>query len=290
MRFSIYLSVRATLLLCFLIQSLCAKESTPFKDFILNENCVYEIPIGVKEPTTVHFTSKLDALEGVGITKEDSKTPVKLSYTEGKTFFTVKANSDIAEGSLNFVFKSRIYALKLIASPNPFRRVRFLENTKEVSFTDSDGTRKKPITTKLLLSLLDTAKVYHLLEDTNPLLLENVQYSAPRTIDDYGRFAVMIDEAIRFEPEDTIVFRVIFKNKTENLIYYAPQSLAVQVGDQLYTASLVDASGLMPAKADTIGYFCITGKSDGGRANLSLKNRFQVIVHEVELTSSLESL
>jgi hypothetical protein len=280
--------IRIILIIHFFMHSICAAEIGPFKDFSLNENCVYEIPIGVKEPTTIYFPGKLEAIEGVGVTKSDKKAPISFSHLESKPYFTVKANKEAAEGSLNIIFKGSTYALKLITDARPFRRVRFQEHPKVMDLQNINFKVKQQITPKLLLGLLDTTKGYHLLKDTNPILVENIEYSAPQTIDDYGAFVVLLDEAIRFEAEDTIVFRVLLKNKTESPIYYAPQSLAVKVGDQLYTASLVDASGIIPPKADSVAYFCSTGKPDGGRAHLYLKNRFQMVVHEIDLNTSLE--
>jgi len=59
------------------------------------------------------------------------------------------------------------------------------------------------------------------------------------------------------------------------------------VGSQVYYASIADASGIIPPKATTTGYFAITGTPVGGRANLSIKNRFNIIVPRVERDAHL---
>jgi hypothetical protein len=91
-----------------------------------------------------------------------------------------------------------------------------------------------------------------------------------------------VEEVFRFDPEDTLVFRLRFESTGEEEVVYQPQRLAVRIGANVYYASIADASGIVPPKATTMGYFAITGSPRGGRANLSINNRFGVIVPRVE--------
>ena len=95
------------------------------------------------------------------------------------------------------------------------------------------------------------------------------------------------EEVFRFDPEDTLVLRVRFENTGESEVIYQPQRLAVRVGANVYYASIADASGIVPPKATTVAYFAVTGTPRGGRANLSVKNTFSVIVSRVERDAKL---
>lgn len=68
---------------------------------------------------------------------------------------------------------------------------------------------------------------------------------------------------------------------------YQPQRLAVRVGQDVYYASISDASGIVPPKASTAAFFAVTGTPRGGRANLSVKNAFSIIVPRVERDAKL---
>jgi hypothetical protein len=59
------------------------------------------------------------------------------------------------------------------------------------------------------------------------------------------------------------------------------------VGDDVYYASIVDASGIVPPKATATAFLAITGTPRGGRANLSVKNAFSIIVPRVERDAKL---
>lgn len=103
----------------------------------------------------------------------------------------------------------------------------------------------------------------------------------------YRDFRATVEEAFRFDPEDTLVLRVRFENTGESEVVYQPQRLAVRVGVNVYYASIADASGIVPPKATTVAYFAVTGTPRGGRANLSVRNVFSVIVPRVERDAKL---
>ena len=96
-----------------------------------------------------------------------------------------------------------------------------------------------------------------------------------------------IEEVFRFDPEDTLVFRVRIESTGEREVVYQPQRLAVRVGQDVYYASISDASGIVPPKASTSAFFAITGTPRGGRANLSPKNAFSIIVPRLERDAKL---
>ncbi len=132
-----------------------------------------------------------------------------------------------------------------------------------------------------LLGLLDKAKAFPLLKAQQP---EAVADATARTfgdhppITDFNDFEIRLEEVFRFEAEDTLVFHVLLRNKSDRQIRYLPGSFRVRVGDQLYYQSVSDAPGVLPPKAESTVYFAITGSPDGERNDLSLKNDFSVLV------------
>jgi len=97
-------------------------------------------------------------------------------------------------------------------------------------------------------------------------------------ITDFNDYEIRIEEVFRFNPEDTLVFHVTLRNKSEHPIRYLPESFCVRVGNRLYYQSVSDAPGVLPPHAASTVYFAITGTPDGGRNELSLKKEFSVSV------------
>jgi hypothetical protein len=92
----------------------------------------------------------------------------------------------------------------------------------------------------------------------------------------------------RFNADDTLVFHVVLRNKSDKEIRYLPESFAIRVGNRLYYQSISDAPGVLPAHSAGIVYFAITGTPDGGRNELSLKNEFTVLVTRVQPPTGIQ--
>jgi len=139
----------------------------------------------------------------------------------------------------------------------------------------------KPVTPNTLLGLLDKAKAYPVLKASNPEAFDGIEYvgfgKEPRIMD-YGDFEVRLEEILRFNVEDTLVFRISLRNKTKQEIDYYPEEFSVRVGEQVYSQSISDASGVMHPMRDSVAYFAITGTPTGGRNDLSIKNEFTILV------------
>jgi len=108
--------------------------------------------------------------------------------------------------------------------------------------------------------------------------VEYVNYAAKPQIMDYKSYAVRIDEAFRFNPEDTLIFRVTLTNATAQALQYKPDGFSLRVGERLYPQSISDANGTIPPNGTVPAYFAVTGTPDGGRNDISLKNDFTVIL------------
>jgi hypothetical protein len=254
------------------------------RQFPLDERTVYEIPISAEAPTTLMFPSALTALEAANVSATpDTPAPVLLAYTPGRTFFSVRALEPNARAAVNVVWKNKTFVLRFAAGAQPYGSVTFYED----ALAGRSPSLQHRVTPEVLLGLLDRAKSYALIRAQYPEAVQQIEYATPGSVSYYRDYRVTVEEAFRFDPEDTLVFRLRFENTGKSEIIYQPQRLAVRVGGNVYYASLSDASGIVPPQATTFGYLAITGTPRGGRANLSLKNHFSVIVARVERDAGL---
>jgi hypothetical protein len=256
------------------------------KQFPLDERVVYEIPISADAPTTLMFPSALTALEAANVSAHaDTPAPVMLAYTPGRHFFSVRAVEQTAKAAVNVVWKNKTYVLRLTAGGNPpCGSVTFYED----DFAErKSGARSRSVSPETLLSLLDHAKNFALLAAQYPEAVSQIERATPLTVTPYRDYRVILEEVFRFDPEDTLVFRLRFENTGVSEVVYQSQRLAVRVGAHVYYASIADASGIVPPQATTFGYFAVTGTPRGGRANLSVKNYFSIIVSRVERDAKL---
>jgi len=256
--------------------SAIAAKDKAVQDFQLDEHSVYKIPVSVERVTTISFPSRISALEGANITTSpEIHGNFILSYKPGNYFFSIRGVEKAAVTNLNVVWNRKTYVLELDESPTPLLSINF--------HTDVDSKPANPLLSPdRLLGLMDKAKAYPLLKAYYPESVEDVEYSDAKRTMDYDDFEVCLEEAFRFDPEDTLIFRVSLKNKTDHDILYQPQSFAVRAGQHVYYQSLSDASGVMPANGATTAYFAVTGTPLGDRNDLSLKNEFTVMLSRVD--------
>lgn len=251
------------------------------KQFPLDERVVYEIPIGTDVPTTLMFPSPPTALESAGITaKPETPAPVLLSHMPGRHYLSVRALKPDAQATLNVIWKNHTYIIRFTASETPYGSVTFYEDR----LAGHSAALAKRVTPDVLLELLDRAKSYRLVHEQYPEAVQQIEHRAPSEPDNitrYKDFSVTVEEIFRFDPEDTLVFKLRLENTGDTEVAYQPQSLAARIGTRVYPASVSDASGLIPPHASTTTFFAITGKPDGSRANLSVKNTINVIVPRV---------
>lgn len=281
------LRIHTTLIVGFLLAAASAFASgrpQVIKQFPLDERTVYEIPIGSDVPTTLMFPSAITAIEGANISgNPETPAPVLLAYTPGRYFFSVRAVEPNAKAAINVVWKNRTFVLRFAVAAQPYGSVTFYED----ELTGRNTNLRRRVSPDVLLGLLDRAKSHRLVEMQYPEAVQQIDHGAPGDVTLYKDFRVTVEEVFRFDPEDTLVFKLRLENSGDSEVIYQPQRLAARVGVQVFHASIADASGIIPPKADTTAFFAITGTPAGGRANLSIKNRFSIIVPRVERDTHL---
>jgi len=270
--------VLAGVLQCLLVGSLWAGgESTPIQEVELDEHRVVDVPVSAFKATTVSFPTTISAIQAAWVTA-DGKTPgwFHLEHNPRSDFFSVRSLVHSAETNVNVRLGNKTYVLLLKDSEAPLLSLVFKYGTEKKA-----TVRGKAVTPNTLLGLLDKAKAYPVLKANQSEALgqvEYLKYDKPRIMD-YNDFEIRLEEVFRFNEEDTLVFRLVLRNKTDREIDYYPQEFSVRIGEQVYWQSISDASGVMPTKADSIAYVAITGTPAGGRNDLSIKNDFTILVN-----------
>lgn len=249
----------------------------------LDERAVITVPVATDHITTLSFPGPITAIDAVGVTA-DGKTPgqFQLAHTKGSSFVSVRALARKAATNLNIRWNRRTYVFELVESERPILALNLEDHTAA-----TQSVLPAPqVTPTRLLSLLDKAKSFQLLKRQHP---ESVADAEARTfgdepqVTDFDDYEIRISEVFRFNLDDTLVFHVLLRNKSDRDIRYLPESFCVRVGDRLYFQSISDAPGELPARTSCTVYFAITGTPDGGRNELSLKNDFSVFVTRASL-------
>ncbi len=247
------------------------------QDFVLDEQTVFSIPVSANRVTTISFPGPISAIDAAQASNDPQKPAAFLiAYTKGSSFFSVRAEAKKADTNINIRWNNKTYVLELVESDEPLLSVTF-----QIARDNSASVQADPVTPSRLLALLDKAKAYPLLKAYHSEAVAQVEYrnyeKEPRILD-CTNYAVKIEEVFRFDPEDTLIFRVGITNKTSNELQYAPNGFSLRVGERTYPQSISDASGVVPPHAETPAYFAVTGTPNGGRNDMSIKNDFFVIL------------
>ena len=243
----------------------------------LDENAVVTVPVATNRVTTISFPGPIAAIDAVGVTA-DGKTPgqFQLAHTKGSTFLSVRALARKAATNLNIRWNKKTYVFELMESDAPVLALNLDDPTT------SENVLPAPLVTPTqLLALLDKAKAFPLLKKQHADAVANAEartFGDTPQVTDFNDYEIRIEEVFRFNSEDTLIFHVTLKNKSDREIRYLPESFCVRTGNRLYYQSISDAPGVLPPNSASTVYFGITGTPDGGRNELSLKNEFSVLV------------
>ena len=249
------------------------------------KNVLIVVPVATNRVTTISFPSAITAIDGAGVTV-DGKTPglFQLAHTKGSAFLSVRALFPKASANLNIRWNDHTYVFELTESGQPVLSL----NLEAPPTPEEEGVGHAPEVSPIkLLALLDKAKAFPLLKAQQPESVANVDfttYDGKPLVSDFNDYEIQIEEAFRFNAEDTLVFRLVITNKIDAPLIYQPDSFALRAGNRFYPQSISDADGTVPPKGRSIVYFAVSGTPDGGRNELSLRNAFTVLVTRVSPT------
>jgi len=275
-------TVTVSLAVMVLTNTVALADSSAIQQAWLDDHVVVSVPVATNHVTTINFPGPIEAIDGAGFTV-DGKTPgqFQLAHAQGSAFLSVRALSPKAGGNLNIRWNEHTYVFELSVSDTPILSL----NMEALRTPEDEGAGRAPDVSPLkLLSLLDKAKAFPLLKSQQPESVADVgftTYDGKPLVSDFNDFQIQIDQAFRFNTEDTLVFRAAITNETGTPLIYQPDSFTLRAGSRLYPQSISDASGTVSPKGQSIVYFAVTGTPDGGRNNLSLKNQFTVLVNRL---------
>ena len=259
-----------------------AFAGNPIQEFPLDDRRVYQIAVSPDRVTTISFPGPISAIDAAQVTV-DGKSPAlfQIAHTKGSYFLSVRALAKKVVTNVNVRWNNRTYALELRESDQPVYSVIFEDSSEQARRRTSVA-----VTPERLLVLLDKAKAFPLLKQFHPEAVEDVEYANfanKLQATDFKSYAVRIEEAFRFNPEDTLIFRVTLTNRTVQPLRYRPDGFSLRVGERVYPQSISDAAGSIPPNGTAPAYFAVTGTPDGGRNDISLKNSFTVILDAIPI-------
>ena len=278
------------------------------KTYVLDDENVFviRVPQPNKGVTTISFPAALTALQGSNVSAvPHPEARFLIDYSAGSNFFSL-ISTGRGETNLNVIYKGKTYVLDLVPADKPDYAVNFVHDTVHAV----NGHSQTTIPTSVLIGLLDKAKALPLLAQNEPDIMSQVEVATPLRVMYYKGFRVQINKVYRFESEDTLVFSLTLINDTGDDIYYLSNNFAVRVGDRVFTQSLSEASGLIPAgrivrdpngkpqvdfsghpviqPTSTNAYFEITGDDKGNRNNLRADNPWNVLVSRINQNNEVQ--
>lgn len=266
-----------------------AEPPETIQRLMLDDRAVVTVPVATNRVTTISFPGPISAIDAAGVSA-DPKVPgqFQLAHTKGSAFLSVRALARKAATNLNIRWNKRTYVFELIESDVPVLALNLEDRSA------AQTAQPAPVVSPTrLLALLDKAKAFPLLKQQHPDAVAQVEaktFGDKPQITDFGDYEIRIEEVFRFNPEDTVVFHLTLRNKSDQEIRYRSDSFVVRAGNRLYHQSISDAPGVLPPKAASTVYVAITGTPDGGRNELSLKNEFSVLVTRVTPQPALPEL
>ena len=259
--------------------------SPAIQQVLLDDRTAVSVPVATNRVTTISFPSAITAIDGAGITV-DGKTPglFQLAHSKGSAFLSVRALFPRASANLNIRWNDHTYVFELTESDQPVLSLNLEAPPKPEDEGVSHAPEVSPIK---LLALLDKARAFPLLKAQQPETEADVDfttYDGKPLVSDFNDYEIQIEQAFRFNTEDTLVFRLVVTNRVDTPLIYQPDSFTLRAGNRLYPQSISDADGIVPPNGRSIVYFAVSGSPDGGRNELSLRNAFTVLVTRVSPT------
>ena len=244
-----------------------------FKEYTLAQGEIYKVFVKKDDgATTVTFPSAISKIAGVNVST-DGSTDFQISAQPGGYYFNLVALREGATGTLTVVFNRKTYILYLVQNnEKAFAAVNFTGGSGGGASAGGGGA----VTPARLLSLIDMAKAYDVLSKRYPTELRDSTRFAKKATFQFEKFQMDLLEVIRFNHEDTLVFKLLLRNDTDEEILYDKFSFSVQAGNRTYYMSAADATGVMPPKSSTYAFFTITGTPEGRRNNLAADNEFRI--------------
>lgn len=244
------------------------------------------IKVGLKGITTIEFPARVEALDGFGFSPNpvpDGPDLFQISFNKGTNFLSLKAVRPNAEGNLSVVLNSKVYCLLCKESPDPSYAVIFEETAQRggALAAGSLPPAMKAVSPGRLLGFLDKVKGFPALKVSAAEMYKNMDVAEPDSLSGADGLDIFLKRVIRDDALDSVGFEVELRNATDRDFYYDPEGFSIRVKDEVYPQSVSDAAGLVPAGKTQTAFFVVTGTANGGRNDLAVTNRFEVLIRAV---------
>lgn len=247
-------------------------RASEIRTYPLDERSVYTVRLSKEEPTTCVFPAPLKAIVGANVsTKVEDAPGILLSHESGTEYFSLRLLKDGANGALNIVFRGKVYALALVTAAEPDRAVAFFDEPLT-------GGTAQALAPDSLRALVERAKQLDRADAMFAGMASTLEHARPGHVTCYRNFTATVESIARFVPEDTLVFRIRLDAAQRAPVHYDPHGLAIRLDREIFSAAFTEASGAIPANGSAVVYLAICGAPGGGRANLSVREKFSVIV------------
>ena len=251
----------------------------------LNQNEPAFVKLGTSGITTLEFPYNIEALDGYGFSVNpapDGPELFQISFNKGTNFLSLKATREGVEGNLTVVLDGRVYCLFCKAVPDPSFVVIFQNGSgKEVSDPHEVLAKSKQVSPARLLGFLDKVKAFPALKLSAPEIFQNMDVTEPNSESSLDGLEVTLRRVIRDDNLDSLGFEVELANKADKDFVYDPESFGVRVGEEVYPQTISDAGGLVPAGKTQTAFFVVAGTATGGRNDLAVRNKFDIVVRQV---------
>ena len=139
--------------------------------------------------------------------------------------------------------------------------------------------KNKVATPAQLAALLDKAKDYAVLKSSSPQTLSGLQVAEPgKRISIVNEVESTIRRVLKDDALDSAAFEVEINNRSSKDFLYDPQKLQVRVKDQVYSAAMEDAAGIVKAQTSTTIFFVVHGSGSGQQDDLAQDNDFDLVM------------
>jgi hypothetical protein len=251
----------------------------------LNQEQPSVIKLGVHGITTIEFPVKIEALDGYGFSLNpapDGQDLFQISFNKGTNFISLKAIKPGAEGNLSVVLDGKVYALLCKEAPDPSFVVIFESETGKRVAEQPPNSKHPEVSPARLLGFLDKIKGFPTLKVSAPEIYQNMDVAEPNVHSGFENLDISLKRVIRDDALDCVGFEVLLANKSDKDFMYDPESFAVRVGEEVYQQSVSDAGGLVPAGKSQTAFFAVTGGSNGGRNDLAVTNKFEIVLRRIQ--------
>ena len=250
------------------------KKQNQYREFPLHKGSLYYIYVKKDGGcTTVTFPSKIGKIAGKNVSKDTDNADFYIQSKDGSNYFNIVALTAKAEGTLTIVYQRQTYILYLINSPDKaYAAVNFIPGQRRAV------SSKNNISDERLISLINITKIYDIFQQKYPNdpIISRSEKVLTNNIYKYKKFNINLKEVIRFNDDETLAFKLLLENPTEEAIKYDRYSFSAMCGGNVYYMSASDATGVMQPKSQSYAFFTITGSPDGFQNLLSPNQKFQI--------------